>query len=270
MSGDEVARETAAPPELPDHQGSAYSARIEAAFLGALAGERAAQAPAAAGDLLEVADSIATIGGFDADDLRRRGLAGSSQAGPAGLLLRAIPFGLLAPLDRPRVRRDAYRVAALAGADEGTAVAAIAAALLIADLTRFDLATSVMRVYQSLLEDAPFALLERLRIGGDLPAGEGDDDPGAALHLAIAALLGADQIEAAIQSAAGTGRRAAISLAGALAGAHLGAAGLDVAWRAEVPHAHRAVALAASVAARIGAVEASVVPPSLAGDARQA
>ncbi len=267
MSGDEAARE-AAPPELPDHQGSAYSARIEAAFLGALAGERTAQAPAAAGDLLEVADSIATVGGFDADDLRRRGLAGSSQAGPAGLLLRAVPFGLLAPLDRPRVRRDAYRVAALAGADEGTAVAAMAAALLTADLTRFDITTAVVRVYQSLLEDAPFALLERLRIGGDAAAAEGDDDPGAALHLAITAVFGADQIETAIQAAAGKGRRAAVSLAGALAGAHLAAAGLDATWRAAVPHAHRAVTLAASVAVRVAAWdEASAAPLSSDGDA---
>jgi hypothetical protein len=179
-----------------------------------------------------------------------------------------VPFGLLAPLDRPRVRRDAYRVAALAGADEGTAVAAMAAALLTADLTRFDMATAVIRVYQSLLEDAPFALLERLRIGGDAFAGEGDEDPGAALHLAITAVSAAGQIEAAIQSAAGTGRRAAMSLAGALAGAHLGAAGLDAGWRAGVPHAHRAVTLAASVAARVAAVEEDPgAPVPFAGDA---
>src|ERR1039458_690452 len=63
MSGDEAARETAAPPELPDHQGSAYSARIEAAFLGALAGERAAQAPAAAGGPSPGAASRAPAGG---------------------------------------------------------------------------------------------------------------------------------------------------------------------------------------------------------------
>jgi hypothetical protein len=170
-------------------------------------------------------------------------------------LLRAVPYGLLAPLDRPRVRRDAYRVAALAGADEGTAVAAIAAALLTADLTRFDVETAVVRVYQSLLEDAPFALLERLRIGGDPPPAAEGDDPGAALQLAIAALLGADRIEAAIQGAAGTGRRAAVSLAGALAGAHLGAAGLDSVWRAAVPHAHRAATLATSVAARVAELE---------------
>jgi hypothetical protein len=126
----------------------------------------------------------------------------------------------------------------------------------------------VVRVYQSLLEDAPFALLERLRIGGDVAPSEGDDDPGAALHLAIAAVFGADQIEAAIQGAAGTGRRAAVSLAGALAGARFGAAGLDAAWRAAVPHAHRAVTLAASVAARVAALEeAPATPVSFAGDA---
>ena len=198
MSGDEGVGEIPGPPELPGDPSSVYGARVEAAFLGALAGERAAQAPAAAGDLLEVANSIATVGGFDADDLRRRGLAGSSQAGPAGLLLRAIPFALLAPLDRPRIRRDAYRVAALAGADEGTAVAAMAAALLVADLTRFDLATAAVRVYQSLLEDAPFALLERFRPGQAAPPAEADDDPGAALQLAMAAVLGAEEIAAAI------------------------------------------------------------------------
>jgi hypothetical protein len=260
MGGEEELREAAGPPELPAGPGTAYGARIEAAFLGALAGERAAQAPAAAGDLLEVADSIANVGGFDAEDLRRRGLAGSSQAGPAGLLLRAVPFGLLAPLDRPRIRRDAYRVAALAGADEGTAVAAIAAALLTADLTRFDLPAAVVRVYQSLLEDAPFALLERLRLDGAAPPAEGDDDPGAALQLAIAGVLGADRIEAAISGAAAPGRRAAVSLAGALAGAHLGGAGLDGAWRAAVPHAHRAATLAAAVAAR--AAEQVSTPPA--------
>ncbi|MGD1033885.1 MAG: hypothetical protein ABR977_05595 [Candidatus Dormibacteria bacterium] len=260
MSGDEGVGEIPGPPELPGDPSSVHGARVEAAFLGALAGEGAAQAPAAAGDLLEVADSIATVGGFDADDLRRRGLAGSSQAGPAGLLLRAIPFALLAPLDRPRIRRDAYRVAALAGADEGTAVAAIAAALLIADLTRFDLATATVRVYQSLLEDAPFALLERFRPGQAATPAEADDDPGAALQIAMAAVLDAEGIAAAIDAAVAPGRRAAVSLAGALAGAHLGGASLDPGWRAAVPHAHRAVTLAAAVAAR--AVDLAAASPA--------
>ena len=253
MGGDEAVRQASGLPEPAADGGDTPAARIEAAFLGALAGERAAQAPAAAGDLLEVADSIVSVGGFDAEDLRRRGLTGSSQAGPAGLLLRAVPFGLLTPLDRPRVRRDAYRVASLAGADEGTAVAAIAAALLAADLTRFDLATAVVRVYQSLLEDAPFALLDRLRLDAAALA-ENDDDPSAALQLAIAGLVGAVRVEAAIEAAAGRGRRAAVSLAGALAGALLGSAGFDDAWRSGVPHGHRAATVAAGLAARAAEV----------------
>ena len=66
----------------------------------------------------------------------------------------------------------------------------------------------------------------------------------------MAAVLGAGEIAAAIEAAVAPGRRAAVSLAGALAGAHLGGAGLDAAWRAAVPHAQRAVTLAAAVAAR--------------------
>jgi len=249
----EVAESTAPPVRHwpPPGELSSHAGRVEAAFLGALAGERAAQAPAAAGDLLEVAASIAGVGGFDAEDLRRRGLTGSSQAGPAGLLLRAVPFGLLSPWDRPRIRRDAYRVAALAGADEATAVAAVAAALLAADLTRFDPVTAAVRVRQSLLEDAPMALLDRLRTGpAELP--EHDDDPGAALQLAVAAMGSADQVEAAVRAATAPGRRAAVSLAGALAGAHLGSAGIDDALRSSLPHGQRAVELAAAVASVAG------------------
>ena len=136
--------------------------RIEASFIGALAGEHAAGTAAGTADLVGVAESAAACGGFDDTDLRQRGLERPSRAGAAGLLLRALPFGLLSPLDRPRMRRDSYRCVALAGADEGTAVTAVAAALLIADLLRFDLETSLVRVRQSLLEDAPMALLDRL------------------------------------------------------------------------------------------------------------
>ena len=281
MSDDELPPgEPATPSDGPGGAGPSHADRIEAAFLGALAGERAAQAPAAAGDLLEVADSIASVGAFDAEDLRNRGLTGSSQAGAAGLLLRAVPYGLLSPLDRPRVRRDAYRVATLAGADEGTAIAAIAAALLAADLTRFDPATAAVRVRQSLLEDAPFALLERLHpdaaalipvpAATDDPAGAAgpahpavqDDDPGAALQIALTAVWDAERIETAVQSAALTGRRAAASLAGVFAGARLGNGGIDDEWRAALPHSHRASVVAAAVAARSGQTEAGATAPS--------
>jgi len=111
--------------DLPD--------RIEASFIGALAGEQAAGTPAGTADFVGVAESASACGCFDDADLRQRGLERPSRAGAAGLLLRALPFGLLSPLDRPRLRRDAYRCVAMAGADEGTAVTAVAAALLIAD-----------------------------------------------------------------------------------------------------------------------------------------
>jgi hypothetical protein len=273
MSDDEVIPEAPEEPSNPAGTGElSHGERIEAALLGALAGERAAQAPSAAGDLLGVADSIASVGAFDADDLRNRGLAAASQAGAAGLLLRAVPYGLLSPLDRPRVRRDAYRIAVLAGADEGTAIAAIAAALMAADLTRFDPATTAVRVRQSLLEDAPFALLERLRpdpgsllplpAAGEPAAGEAaaqpatpDDDPGAALQVALTAVWDAESIETAIASAARTGRRAATSLAGVFAGARLGGRTIDDEWRTTLPHSHRASAVAAAMAAQAGRIE---------------
>jgi hypothetical protein len=228
--------------------------RIEAALLGALSGERAAGAPAAAGDLFEVASSIAEQHGFDDADLRRRGLDRPSQAGAAGLLLRAVAFGLVSPLDRPRMRREAFRTAMLTGADEGSAVAAVAAALLAGDLTRFDAGTAVVRVRQSLLEDAPTALLHRLAVAepDHLPAN--DEDAGAALQLAITALDGADGVEAVVGRLTGEGLRASRSLAGALAGARdvLGEAG----WREGLPHAARAATLADALAA----ISAPVAP----------
>ena len=56
---------------------------------------------------------------------------------------------------------------------------AVAAALLIADLLRFDLETSLVRVRQSLLEDAPMALLDRLRVvDAGPPMDVSDPDPG--------------------------------------------------------------------------------------------
>src|SRR6202040_1419863 len=124
--------------------------RIDASFIGALAGEHAAGTAAGTADLVGVAESAAACGGFDDADLRQRGLERPSRAGAAGLLLRALPFGLLSPLDRPRLRRDSYRCVAMAGSDEGTALTAVAAALLIAYPLRFDLETALIRVRQSL------------------------------------------------------------------------------------------------------------------------
>jgi hypothetical protein len=224
--------------------------RVEAALLGALAGEEAAGVAAGAADLLGVAESAAAAGGFDEDDLHRRGLERPSRSGSAGLLLRALPFGLLTPLDRPRLRRDAYRCVALAGADEGTAITAVATAILVADLLRFDLSMSLVRVRQSLLEDAPMALLQRLAPLPEDAAGANDADPGAALQGAITALArGGASIAEAVGAAAG-GPAVAVSLAGALAGAHGGRealAGVDI---EHLAHAEAAKNIAARLAER--------------------
>jgi hypothetical protein len=157
---------------IPDHE-----QRIAAALCGAAAASPArAQNGASdpAQDMLAVAESIAERGGLDVDDLRQRQLP---DATGAALLLRALPFGLATPLDRPRLRHDAYRYASAAGADEGTVLVCVAAALVAADLLRFDPGMTAIRVRQSLLEDAPMALLNRLTIlepGSELLAGHAD------------------------------------------------------------------------------------------------
>lgn len=238
--------------------------RIEAACVGALAGEAAAGTSAGAADLLGVAESAAACGGFVEADLRQRGLERPSRSGSAGLLLRALPFGMITPLQRPRLRRDAYRCVALAGADEGTAVAAVATALLAADLMRFDLETSLIRVRQSLLEDAPMALLDRLRVVPQSTASAPpDSDAGAVLEAAISALAHAQTIEAAVSAASG-GPAVTLSLAGSLAGAHLGRPAVAGIRPDELPHGDRALQIAhrlAELAERLN-VRAGVPAPS--------
>src|SRR5487761_1618177 len=91
-----------------------HRGRIAAPPAGALAAERARSSPGTALEMLAVAESLASTGSFEVDDLRRRGLTGPPADGPVGLLVRVLPFGLSTPLDRPRLRRDAYRCAAAA------------------------------------------------------------------------------------------------------------------------------------------------------------
>jgi hypothetical protein len=189
--------------------------RIAAALRGAIAAHRH-QDGGAARDMLAVAESIAASGGLDVEDLRQL-----STAAGAALLVRVLPFGLATPLDRPRLRRDAYRSVAAAGADEGTTVACVAAALVAADLMRFDPATTAIRVRQSLLEDAPMALLNRLTIlDADSEVIEGDTDPGAALQVALSELewTGCAGVAAALARLGEAGRGDLGTLTAALAG----------------------------------------------------
>lgn len=226
--------------------------RIEAACFGVLAAEAAAGGPAAADDFLHVAESLGVAGGFDEEDLRSRGMASLPLCGPPGLVARALPLALLMPLERPRLRRHAQRCVALAGPDEGAVVTAVAAALLVADLLRFDLATALLRVHQSLLEEAPSALLDRLRpLEPDTPLA-GDEDPSQALRLAITALDRSRGLPGAIGALGGAdpGLHTAITLAAVLAAARDGLEGTDEAWLSSVPHRARASQIARGLAER--------------------
>ena len=222
--------------------------RIRAALAGAIAGERLAGAPAGVAQLLDAAESAAEHDGLDADDLRARGLDAMPAAGPAALLLRAAVYGLRTPLDRPLLRRSAHRSATVGGADPGTAMTAVATAVLAADLLRFDLDWCLARLHQTLLEEAPLALLQRLRPLPDHASLGGDDDPGAALQVAITGLARAGSVPEVLDELASYGDQlgVSLSLAGALAGARQGGDG-DASWMDGMPD--RAAAIADALAA---------------------
>lgn len=225
--------------DIPDH-----ARRIAAALRGAIAAQPQRDAVGAAHDMLAVAECLRGPDGIDLDELRLRHL--DERGGPA-LLVRVLPIGLATPLDRPRVRRDAYRCAAASGADEGTAVVAVAAALVAADLLRFDPATTAIRVRQSLLEDAPMALLDRIAVlTPDSPLEEVGEDPGAALQVALSALDWTDRngVAAVLARLGEAGRGDTGTLAAALAGAASGMCDVPV----EGPVAARADALAQELA----------------------
>jgi len=224
--------------------------RVHAVLAGALAGEELAGTATGAAQMLLAAESAASSGGFDEADLRGRGLDQPPASGPAGLLLRALP--LLSPLDRPLLRRNAHRAATLGGGDAGTAITAVAAAVLCADLLRFDLESSLARLRQTLLEEAPFALLDRLEPLHPRAALAGDSNPLAALQIAITALARADtpgEVLAEV-SAYADQPCASLSLAGALAGARRGLDPADAAWAASVPAAERVALAAEALASR--------------------
>jgi hypothetical protein len=120
---------------------------------------------------------------------------------------------------------------------------AVAAAVLIADLLRFDLDWCLTRLHQTLLEEAPLGLLQRLQpLPDDAPL-RGDADPGAALQIAITALARTDgTIPAVLDELAAYGEDlgVALSLAAALAGAATG----PTAMPSEIPERVRDVAAA--------------------------
>lgn len=221
--------------------------RVAAALLGAAAGEAASGTSAGTRQLLDLAEAIAERGAVEEADLVARGLDSPPATGQAGLVLRATACGLASPLDRPRLRRDAHRSARFGGGDEGTAITAVAAAVLAADLCRFDLDLALVRLRQTLLEEAPLALHARLMPldRGTAPLCSGD--PGSTLQIAITALDRAATLPETVEEAAAYGGdiAAAVALAGVLAGARSALTGCDEDWLAAVPARDRANAVAA-------------------------
>ena len=192
-----------------------HADRIGACLLAALAAGRDDLAE----DLLLAADCVAEAGQFDGDALRQAGLGVPPPAGAAGITVRVLPFALLTPLDRPRLRRAAYRAGGIGGVDEGAAIAGVAACVLAADLLRgFDIETCLPRCHQTLLEEAPAALLAHLRLlEPDAPL-SGDDDPTVAVQVAATALSRGRGVDAVLASfpadtEVGAGRVLAATLA---------------------------------------------------------
>ena len=226
--------------------------RIEAALCGAVAGAARAGDPGAPEGMIAVSESLAARGGLDVDDARQGPLNGRSGV---DLLLGALPFGLATPLDRPRLRRDAYRFAAALHADEGTTLLCVAAALVAADLSRFDAVTTAIRVRQSLLEDAPMALLNRLTLLGDESAAEcADPDPGCVLQLALSVVGWTDAagVRAALERVDAGASGPAAALVGALAGAASGTCDVPVEERVAERASRAAAGLAGLAAAAVG------------------
>lgn len=248
---------------------SRHAERLRAALAGATAAEAAAGAAAGARQLLDLAGALAATGGRVDDERLAAGMAEPPAGGLGALLQRGALAGLLTPLDRPRLRRAAHRLATLGGADEGTAMTAVAAAVLAADLCRFDLENAVVRLRQTLLEEAPAALHLRLR---PLRAGEpvyASGDPGDALQVALTALDRAADLPSVVAEAAGYEGAAgpACVLAGILAGARSGFDGCDDAWLETVPAGERVAAAAeglARVAESTPPASPGLVSPSLA------
>ena len=209
-------------------------------------------------DVLLTADCIADSRGLDADALREAGLTTAPAGASAGVVLRALPCALLNSNDRPAVRRSAHLAAAVAGVDEGTAVVAVAVGVLATDLIRgFPLDTALLRCHQTLLEEAPMALLNRLRPLADDAQLDGDGDPSMALQLAVTALHRAQGVDAVLAQFEGSPLHTAPPLAAALAAIRDGFDGFDIGLLSDHPLRNRAESAAAGLVGELATIDAS-------------
>lgn len=237
-----------------------HAERAEAALAGAVAaGVRCGHPRPAV--ILDVAEALAQGGpstgsAADSPDDATSPLAGlAGDAGAIDLLLWAVPFGLSSPLDRPRLRRRTYRVVAAMGADEGTAILCVATALVAADLLRFTPGVTAIRVRQSLLEDAPMAVLDRLVIVPESALGPLEGDAGVALQAALSALTWAEVPPETATADAGAAdpvellERAGAAAALPLAAAFAGSGGWDLRLPLDPSLRQRAHTVAAALVA---------------------
>ena len=163
-------------------------------------------------DLVETANRAAACGGYD-----REKFANFSSPSPAASSLRGLLYGVLTPHDRVRLRRDAGAAALAGSRDEAAAAVAVAVAVIAADLSRgFPLDECATRCRQTLLEEAPLAVLDALH-----PLDEGVEmAPGgsaiASLQCAITAVARFRAMQS-IVSAMPAGAEVATALAAAFA-----------------------------------------------------
>lgn len=220
--------------------------RAQAMLAAPLAAEEAAGVAAGAQQLLDVSESVATERRFHDKDIRKHLKDAPSPLQDASIPLLVLPLAVLHRDDRPTLRRDSYRGALSVKASEETALTAMAAAILCSDLFRFDLETSLIRLRQTFLEDAPAALHRRF-VPLDLSAPLGSDaDPGAALHIAITALSRSDTISGVLEELVMYGDEsggASVVLAAALAGARDGLKNSQQ-WMTSGPQVERCITLA--------------------------
>ncbi len=100
---------------------------------------------------------------------------GTPASGEGGYLLHTVPLALTLPLNRPLLRRLAAHLPGDAPQLEGIRILTIAAGLVAADLLSHDIPVVLLRVHQSLLEEAPTLVLDWLRETSSTPAADVSD-----------------------------------------------------------------------------------------------
>ncbi len=124
---------------------------------------------------------------------------GMPVSGEGGYLLHTVPLALTLPLNRPLLRRLAAHLPGDTPQLEGVRILGIAAALITADLLSFDIPIVLLRVHQSLLEEAPTLVLDWLREDSTSPAAEISDESAEGVFHGALSLLTHSTLEDTLQ-----------------------------------------------------------------------